>query len=640
MAQYDADSPVVEYSLSGNPFTDALFDQEAYFRSQWSTLVGGKTSVTYSFPWADGVASKFFAGYGDEPTATTTGAVTSSEAPGIALAFQRWADVANITFTNIAETGAGQVGDIRIAFSSEVGSGLWGYAKIVSNGADNTFPADNTQGDIWISPEHKGESFAQYDYNFTAIMHEIGHALGLAHPFEGNIIPAGYDNQRYTIMSYTDPDNVYYYNQDTNTFEYLMITPMVYDIAAVQHIYGANTSFHSGNDIYSYDPARPFFATIWDAGGTDTIDVGNFAKTCRIDLRDGQYSTLGFSVTDLTDNLGIAFNAVIENANGGLGNDTLTGNALANTINGNSGNDTIQGLDGNDILSGGVGDDLLNGGVGNDTASYEGASAGVTVSLATSSRQDTLGAGKDKLGGIENLRGSAFVDKLSGDATNNRLDGGIGADVMRGAAGDDTYIIDNSRDKAVELGGAGIDTVISTVALTLRANVENLTLNGSATVGKGNALGNVIVGAGGNDTLLGYDGADTLQGNAGVDSLTGGAGRDVLTGGAGADRFIFANGDFAGGSDATCDAILDFSHSDRDRIRLSLVDANTLNGAVDDAFAYIGSAEFSHHAGELRWFANGSNHYDVQGDTNGDGIADFWIAVTSSTALAKGDFVL
>jgi len=554
MAQFDAASPVVEFSLTGNPFTDSLFDPQAYFRNQWSTVVNGKTSITYSFPWANGVASRFITDYGAEPNATATGAVTTAEASGIALAFQRWADVANITFAKVNETAQGQVGDIRIAFSSQVSGGFWGYTKIVSDGYNNTL------GDIWIAPAHKGESFAEKEYNFTAIMHEIGHALGLDHPFEGNIIPSGYDNQRYTIMSYTDPDNVYYYNQSTGKYEYLITTPMVYDIAAIQHIYGANTSFHAGNDTYSYDPTKPFFATIWDAGGNDTIDVSAFSQTCRIDLRDGHYSTLGFSVTNLTDNLGIAFNAFIENAKGGSGNDVLIGNALANTISGNAGNDT--------------------------------------------------------------------------------LDGGAGADVLRGGAGDDTYVLDNAGDKAVELVGGGTDTVLSSTSRTLLANVENLSLSGAATVGKGNALNNVITGSSNNDTLMGLGGNDTLLGNGGIDNLTGGAGRDMLTGGLGADRFIFANGDFAGNSDTTCDAILDFHHSEGDRIRLALVDANTLNGTGDDAFTYIGSADFSHKAGELRWFANGINHYDVQGDTNGDGLADFWIAVTSTTALVKGDFVL
>lgn len=631
MAQYNDESPVVEYALTGNPFTDSLFDPQAYFRNQWSTVVGGKTSVTYSFAWEGGVASKFIDTYGDEPTATTTGTVTSTEAPGITLAFQRWADVANITFTKVAETAAGQVGDIRIGFSSAVGSGFWGYTKIVSNGAENTFPANNTQGDIWIALDHKGESFAETEYNFTAMMHEIGHALGLDHPFQGNIIPAGYDNQRYTIMSYTDPDNVYYYNPGTKEFEYLIKTPMVYDIAAIQHIYGANTKSHAGNDTYAYDPTKPFFATIWDGGGVDTIDVSAFAKACKIDLREGQYSTLGFSVTNLTDNLGIAFDCFIENAKGGSAADTLTGNELANTINGNGGDDTIDGVGGNDIL---------NGGDGTDTASYASAAVGVTVSLAITVAQNTVGAGRDTLGGFENLRGSAFVDKLAGNSGNNTLIGGAGADIMRGGTGDDTYFIENIRDKAVELVGAGTDTVVSGVSLTLLANVENLTLSGSALIGKGNALGNALTGTTANNGLYGLAGDDTLAGSGGADTLTGGAGRDMMTGGDGADRFIFAAGDFAGASDGTCDAILDFRHSDHDRIHLGLVDANTINANGNDAFVYIGSAEFHHTAGELRWFANGANHYDVQGDTNGDGIADFWIAVTSSTALVRGDFTL
>jgi serralysin len=135
------------------------------------------------FPWLDGVSSKFASGYGTEPTAATHGAMPSAQIDNIKAAFQAWANVANITFTQVSETESGTVGDIRVAQSSSVSGQYWGYCKIVSNGAANS------HGDIWISPTYGNGSFAVGTYNYMAMMHEIGHALGLDHPFEGNKIP-------------------------------------------------------------------------------------------------------------------------------------------------------------------------------------------------------------------------------------------------------------------------------------------------------------------------------------------------------------------------------------------------------------------------------------------------------------------
>ena len=146
--------------------------------------------------------------------------------------------------------------------------------------------------------------------------------------------------------------------------------------------------------------------------------------------------------------------------------------------------------------------------------------------------------------------------------------------------------------------------------VTLRANVENLTLIGAAAVnGAGNELANVITGnaavnalfgLAGDDHLYGMDGADVLRGGDGSDWIEGGAGRDGMEGGAGADSFVFRDGDFAGLSASTCDLITDFSHSDGDLIRLDAVDANTVLSG-NQAFAFLGTAAFDGHAGELRY---------------------------------------
>ena len=159
----------------------------------------------------------------------------------------------------------------------------------------------------------------------------------------------------------------------------------------------------------------------------------------------------------------------------------LTGNNLPNSILGNGGPNVLNGQGGDDTLDGGGGDDVLNGGSGNDiliggaggidTASYADAAAGVTVRLATSSAQNTIGAGVDTLSGIEWLTGSVFADSLFGDGLSNvlsggggddYLDGGAGFDVLRGDAGDDH--LDGGADGDFSMAAPG--TIISMAATT------------------------------------------------------------------------------------------------------------------------------------------------------------------------------
>ena len=135
--------------------------------------------------------------------------------------------------------------------------------------------------------------------------------------------------------------------------------------------------------------------------------------------------------------------------NGVAGNDTLIGAA---------GNDTMNGGAGNDTLIGGAGNDTLNGGAfGSDTASYADATAGVTVSLAISTAQNTVGAGTDTLINFENLIGSNLNDTLTGNSGPNILSGGAGNDTLIAAVGNDTLNGGDGNDRLN--GGAGNDSL-------------------------------------------------------------------------------------------------------------------------------------------------------------------------------------
>jgi Ca2+-binding RTX toxin-like protein len=152
--------------------------------------------------------------------------------------------------------------------------------------------------------------------------------------------------------------------------------------------------------------------------------------------------------------------------------------------------------------------------------------------------------------GADAIYGLGGNDSLFGLAGNDLLDGGHGMDRMEGGDGNDTYVVDKTTDRVIELADAGIDTVLSSARLTvLRANVENLTFTNSAThTGVGNSLANVITGGDGRDNLVGRSGDDTLSGGGGNDNLSGANGNDQMFGGSGKDLLNGGSGnDFLDG---------------------------------------------------------------------------------------------
>jgi uncharacterized delta-60 repeat protein len=325
--------------------------------SRWNaeSINGTAASLTYSFmtqapSYANSNESGTFQAFIPAQQAVATQVLAA------------YADIANLTFTQVSDDGNG--GQMRFGRNSQPGD-TTGYA-----GFPGTTPS---AGDVWIDKtEPVNDAPVIGDYGYEVMMHEIGHAIGLKHPFEGApTLPGIEDTRLNTVMSYTDAPNRFFrvVTPTGSGFEWVYNvihpeTPMVYDIAAIQYLYGANMSFHAGDDTYSFDPADPFFKTLWDGGGTDTISVANFANGSIVDLRDGHYSSIRVTVAPLppgasdsqtnvydgSNNLGIAFDAIIENATGGAGNDTLIGNAVANRLEGGGGNDTLTGGAGNDIF--------------------------------------------------------------------------------------------------------------------------------------------------------------------------------------------------------------------------------------------------------------------------------------------------
>lgn len=612
---------------------------------------------------------------------TITVNLTGLTADGQTLAraaLAEWTDVIGVNFKEV--TTGGQI----VFDDSDTG------AYTTSDWTNHIITSSNVN----ISTQWLTDYGTSLDgYAFQSYVHEIGHALGLGHAGNYNNTAdypddALYSNDAWStsIMSYfSQHDNSYFANKGFT--EDYALTPMGADIVAMQTLYGLSTTTRTGNTIYGYgsNAGNPVFNatvnphaayTIIDSGGTDTLNFANTTAGQLINLNPETFS----NVAGDTGNLSIAIGTVIENANGGSGDDTIIGNAANN---------------------------VLNGGAGEDTLSYETASAGVTVNLRSSGQQDTVGAGRDTVTGFEDLVGSAFADTLTaaadtrsihggagddrivglagnlfGDAGNDTFvassgddwfDGGAGFDTidysqstgpinmitsvdvggygtgssgydtalsieriigsayndtlrasgngdalvggagndsliastgssntLTGGTGSDTYTVYAAGDGIVELANEGTDQVFSSVSFSLAANVENLTLTGTAGLtGKGNDIANAIIGNDGNNALYGFGGDDTLYGNAGNDRLDGGTGVDKLYGGTGDDTYIVSSATayaYENAGEGTDTVYASVSHTLRANIEnLTLTGALSITGKGNDLANVITGNGGSNH---------------------------------------------
>lgn len=323
----------------------------------------------------------------------TTSTWTAAEIAQAMAAFETFEDVANVTFNVVTDPSQA---DFMMVESTDPNSalGYWGVGGGTVTLDGTPFSGLDGFGVFYSGdPSWSTAGLQQGGFGFITLIHEIGHGMGLAHPHDtggtstvmngvtspfGDLGDYNLNQGIYTTMTYNDGWQTAPHGASTATGYGYQGTPMAFDIAVLQSIYGANTSHNTGNNSYvlpSSNGNGTFYSAIWDAGGTDTIaHTGSAAAV--IDLREAPltYSENGGGyvsyVSGIHGGFTIANGVVIERAEGGSGGDSITGNTAANWLDGNGGNDTILGGEGNDTIIGGRGNDVLTGDEGADIFAF------------------------------------------------------------------------------------------------------------------------------------------------------------------------------------------------------------------------------------------------------------------------------
>lgn len=279
--------------------------------------VGAGTTVTYGFlTSSQQVSSADVAGFA---------AMNTAQRNAVRQALAAWSAVANVTFVETPDAAGAAV-----AFGTNRQYG--------QSAAYAYYPSTATQGgQVFLANDSAANADpATGSYGYMTVIHEIGHALGLKHPgnynagsgegTEGPYLPAATDNYAYSIMSYND--------SGTLPAGSYLTGPSLYDIAAIQYLYGANMSAAPGDTSYTLNTGS--FTTLWDPNGHNGLNGSAQTASLSLDLREGQFSSAG-----PTTFLALAYGTKMQQATGGSGDDSFTVNNLGDVLDGGAGTDTV-----------------------------------------------------------------------------------------------------------------------------------------------------------------------------------------------------------------------------------------------------------------------------------------------------------
>ena len=360
---------------NGEPFTGTPWEPSG---------IQGKNVVTFYLAKAGEAYVSEAPGEGS-PTATMVVPrdFTDFERAAIITAFDQYEEVADLVYIEVQDRYEADFNILTYYGTPGPGASLLGAAAPPDT-------ANEGQMEFNAADERWDENgLTQGGYFFSTLLHEFGHAHGMAHPHDngghssimrgaggtlgGGIGDFGLSQRVYTVMSYNAEWVESPYGNPADSTNYGWVGGLsALDIAVIQDKYGVNEDYRAGDDVYTLKNVNAegtFYECIWDAGGYDSI-VYDGARNAVIDLRDatleyeeggGGWMSYAFGIFG---GFTIANAVTIEAAKGGRGNDSLTGNEAANKLNGGKGDDAI---------AGGAGRDALKGGAGNDVFFFDGA---------------------------------------------------------------------------------------------------------------------------------------------------------------------------------------------------------------------------------------------------------------------------